>query len=309
MRRREALERALLSSLGLGFVARSTAGASERLKYNADAGIADRTYDMRARDGTYLFHRDWGSGPPVLFLHGWGLNSEFWEYQMQCVVDAGFRAVAFDRRGHGRSGDSGRGYDIDTLADDVSLVVDRLALRDTTVVAHSLGCGEAVRYLTRHGSRRVAALLLAGATLPFLARSPDNPTGIDRAVFDALRARLATNRAQWVADNAAPFWTPDASPALVAWGNAMPLHSTLQSMIALSRTMSETDFRSELRSLRVRTRIVHGTVDRSVPLHFGRATAALVNGSQLTEYEGAPHGLPLTHMERFNAELLAFIRG
>jgi len=244
-----------------------------------------------------------------MFLHGWGLNSNFWEYQMAFVTDAGYRAVAYDRRSHGRSGDPGRGYDYDALADDLAVVIDSLNLRDITLVAHSLGCGEAVRYLTRHGARRVSGLMLVGATLPFILKTPDNPAGVDPVAFDRLRAALAKNRAKWLSDNSPPFWMPDSPPELMDWGHIMPWQCGLRCMLELTHTMSETDFRAELRALRLRTRLVHGTADRSVPIQFARATAALIEQSQLHEYEGAPHGLPLTHMERFNAELAEFVGG
>ncbi len=297
MKRRDALQ-AIAGAAGFGLVpVLNSAAASPQ---------ASRKPEIRARDGTLLFHRDWGTGKPVVFLHGWGLHSAFWEYAMAFVVDHGFRAIAFDRRSHGRSGDPGRGYDYDTLAGDVATVLDALELRGATLVGHSLGGAEAVRYLTRHGPRRVTRLVLVAATLPFLLKTDNNP-GVDKSTFDALRATLGRNRAQWLADNSAPFWTPDSSPALIDWGHAMPWQSSLYAMRELTRTMSETDFRAELRSLAVPTTVIHGTADRSVPIGFGRATAQLIRGAELREYDGAPHGLPLTHMERFHTDLLSLL--
>jgi pimeloyl-ACP methyl ester carboxylesterase len=155
----------------------------------------------------------------------------------------------------------------------------------------------------------VRRLVLVGATLPFFLKTPDNPAGVDRAAFDGLRAALATNRIKWLSDNAPPFWMPDSSPALMDWGHVMPWQCSLRAMLELTHTMSETDLRAELRALRIRTLLVHGTADRSVPIQFARATAALIEQCELREYEGAPHGLPLTHMERFNADLTEFVGG
>jgi non-heme chloroperoxidase len=307
MNRRDVVKQALVGATGVGLIGR--AAASELADNVAALPLAtdDRKSDLRAKDGTYLFHRDWGSGRPVVFLHGWGLNSSFWEYQMAFVADHGFRAVSFDRRSHGRSGDPGRGYDYDTLANDVAAIVDGLNLREITLVAHSLGGGEAVRYLTRHGIRRVTGLVLVGATLPYIVKAPDNPTGVDKRAFDGLREALGRNRAKWLSDNSPPFWMPDSSPELRDWGHIMPWQCSLRAMLELTHVMSETDFRAELRALPTRTLIVHGTADRSVPIQFARATAALIHDAQMREYDGAPHGLPLTHMERLNADLLEFM--
>ena len=306
MERRELLERTL-SAVGLGLLRANRAG-SEAFGQGAQRAVRTqhRFSELRAHDGTPLFHRDWGSGPPTLFLHGWGLNSTFWEYQMAFLASHGFRAISFDRRGHGRSGDPGRGYDYSTLADDVAAVVEGLDLRDVTLVGHSVGGAEAVRYVTRHGTKRVARLMLVSATLPFLLKAPDNPAGVDRSAFDALRTALSRNRAKWLADNAAPFWTPDTSSELKDWGHVIPWQCSLHAMLELTHTMSETDFRNELRAVRLRTLLIHGTADHSVPLPFGRATAEAIGGAELREYEGAPHGLPLTHIERFNADVAEF---
>src|SRR5262245_55545603 len=177
---------------------------------------------------------------------------------MAGLVARGYRAIALDRRSHGRSGDPGRGYDYDTLADDVASLFDALDIRDATIVGHSLGGAEAVRYVTRHGSKRVSRLVLVAPTLPYLLKRADNPAGVDRQAFDALRAALGRNRAKWLSDNSPPFWMPDSSRELMEWGHAMPWQTSLYAMLQLTHTMSETDFRAELRLLTVPTTLVHG---------------------------------------------------
>src|SRR5262249_15726111 len=151
--------------------------------------------------------------------HGWGLHSAFWEYQVTFLAGEGFRCVAFDRRSHGRSADPGRGYDFDTLADDLAAVVNGLDLRNVVLVGHSMGGAEAVRYLSRHGARWVARVVLVGATLPFLLKTPDNPEGVDKRAFDGLRAALSADRPKWLADNSGPFWMPTTSAAMMDWGH------------------------------------------------------------------------------------------
>lgn len=254
-----------------------------------------------------VFHRDWGVGAPVVFSHGWGNCSDFWQYQMIHLAGRGCRCVAHDRRGHGRSPDPGRGYDYDTLSDDLARLLERLDIRNATLVGHSMGCGEIVRYLSRHGPGRAARVVLVGGTLPFLLKTATHPYGVDAAVFEAWRKTLSTDWPKWLADNEAPFWTADTSVQMKEWGRGLTQRCSLRALVECTRTFGETDFRSELAAITLPTLIVHGTEDRSVPIPFARRTAALISGSRLQEYTGAPHGLPITHMERFNGDLLAFI--
>ena len=172
-----------------------------------------------------------------------------------------------------------------------------------------MGAGEVVRYLTRHGGGRVARIVLVGGSLPFLMKTADNPDGVDKAFFDRWRGLLASDWPKWNADNEAPFWAPDTSPAMLTWGRQLPFHASLKAVIGSTYALTETDFRAELARIRVPTLLVHGARDRSVPIAFARRTAALMPNSRLVEYDDAPHGLPLTHMARFNAELAAFING
>jgi non-heme chloroperoxidase len=255
-------------------------------------------------DRTRLFYRDWGWGKPVLFLHSWAANADMWEYQMMHLVGRGRRCIAYDRRGHGRSGDPGGGYDYDTLADDLASVIAALDLSEVTLVGHSMAGGEIIRYLTRHGGGRVARIVLVSPTTPFPLRTADNPDGIEPALFEALRAAWLRDRPKWLADNAGPFFTPETSPQMVAWLIGMALGSTLQAWIECNRAMAETDFRAELRRIEVPALVVHGDADQSAPIDLtGRRTASLIPDCRFHCYEGAPHGLFLTHMARLNADL------
>jgi non-heme chloroperoxidase len=263
---------------------------------------------IETADGTQLFYRDWGSGKPVVFLHSWGVNSEMWSYQTADLLEHGVRCVVYDRRGHGRSSDPGRGYDADTLADDLAAVMDSLDLREATLVGHSMGGGEIVRYLSRHGCDRVARVVLLAATTPFLMKTPDNPHGVDRAMFEAGRGVWRKDFAKWVGDNTASFFVSETSPEMMRWGAEMLLHTPLPVLIECNRMVTETDFRPDLRAMTTPALVIHGDADVSAPLELtGRPTAALIPGAKLIVYEGAPHGLFVTHMERLNSDLRAFI--
>jgi non-heme chloroperoxidase len=265
---------------------------------------------IRTPDGVGLFHRDWGDGPPVVFVASWALPSDSWAYQMLALSEAGFRCIAYDRRGHGRSDDPGRGFDYDTLADDLAAVMDALDLRGATLVGFSMGAGEVVRYLTRHGSGRVARIALIGATMPMLSRTIDNPDGVDPDVFEAFRREwLMRDLPTWIDDNMEPFVTPQTPAAQRNWVREMALRSSAKALLECNRAVTEADFRAELRAVAVPTLVLHGGRDVSAPLELtGRRTAALVPGSRLVVYEDAPHGLLLTHMARLNADLLEFAR-
>jgi non-heme chloroperoxidase len=264
---------------------------------------------IETRDRVGLFFRDWGTGKPVVFLHGWGLNSEMWQYQMAHLAAHGFRCVSFDRRGHGRSTDPGRGYDFDTLADDLGTVLERLDLRHVTLVGHSMGCAEIVRYLTRHDATRIARVAMVSMSLPFVMKTADNPDGVDKAILDSQRASWATDFPKWLGENARPFFSPETSQQMVDWGIRMCLQTSLQAILESNRIDVEVDFRPELPGIKVPTLIVHGDNDVSAPLDFtARRVAKLVPGSKLKIYERGPHGLMFTHTDRLNADLLEFVK-
>ncbi|SAL32335.1 alpha/beta fold hydrolase [Caballeronia humi] len=271
------------------------------------ANAITRPNFVTTRDGVELFYRDWGTGRPIVFVGSYSLPSDMWAYQMLPLTRAGFRCVAFDRRGHGRSSDPGRGYDYDTLADDIAAVIESLDLRDVTLVGYSMGGAETVRHVTRHGTARVARLVLIAATLPMLAQTPDNPDGIERAHVDAFQRDLATDYPRWLAENARPFAGPDVSEAIIEWICEMALRTSPLALHECYETINGGDFRAELAALGLPTLVVQGDDDVSNPLELtSRRTAALVPNARLVVYEGAPHGVFLSHTERLNADIRRF---
>lgn len=262
---------------------------------------------VAGRDGNALFVRDWGAGKPLLFLSGWALPSDFWQYQMLAAARAGYRAIGYDRRGHGRSADPGRGYDHDRLADDLAAVIAARGLSDVMLVAHSMGGTEVARYFARHGGRGVARVLLVGTITPFLMKAADNAAGLDPALITALNAPLRRDFPGWVAKNTPPFFTPDTSAAMMEWGRQMMMTTSLLAAADLAEANARTDFRADVRRITVPTLLIHGDRDVSAPLPLtAQASAALIPKAELMVYEGAPHGLPLTHGERLSDDMLRF---
>ena len=256
---------------------------------------------IETEDGASLFHVDWGTGKPVVFTHAWGLNADIWEYQLLELADQGLRCVAYDRRGHGRSSDPGRGYAYDRLADDLAAVIDQLDLRDVTLVAHSMGNGEAVRYLKRHGSARIARLVMLSTVPP---QSTSN--------FGPLIAGLKQDRPAFLAKGVIAFTGghPAVSPAMTEWIVAQFMRASPKATIDCMRAIAGGDFRSDLRAVTVPTLIAHGDKDVVNPLDTtARKVAELIPGAALKVYEGAPHGLVITHRDRLAQEILAFARG
>jgi len=264
---------------------------------------------IETRDGQRLFYKDWGRGRPVVFLAAWALPSDMWDYQMVPLSEQGLRCVAYDRRGHGRSSHAGGGYDYDTLADDLAMLLDSLDLRDVTLVGMSMAGGEMVRYLTRHGAGRIARLVfVATAATPFPTQTADNPHGIPAERFEHLRRNiLLRDYPKWLEDNRPPFFVPDTSPQIQEWIRTLMLGTSMKAVIECSRSMSSTDFRAELARIRVPALVIHGDKDVSAPVHLtGGPTAQLISGAELRVYEGAPHGLFVTHMARLTEDLRAF---
>lgn len=256
---------------------------------------------IETEDGASLFHVDWGTGKPVVFTHAWGLNADIWEYQLLELADQGLRCVAYDRRGHGRSSDPGRGYAYDRLADDLAAVIDQLDLRDVTLVAHSMGNGEAVRYLKRHGSARIARLVMLSTVPP---QSTSN--------FGPLMAGLKQDRPAFLAKGVTAFTGghPAVSPAMTDWIVAQFMRASPKATIDCMRAIAGGDFRADLRAVTVPTLIAHGDKDVVNPLDTtARKVAELLPGATLKVYEGAPHGLVITHRDRLAQEILAFARG
>lgn len=268
---------------------------------------------LETRDGTALFYRDRGTGPAVLFCSAWGLDSREFQYQAIGLEASGLRTISYDRRSHGRSDDPGRGYDYDTLADDLAAVITHLDLDGITLIGHSMGCGEIARYLTRHGSARVNRVVLIGAVLPFMLGTPDNPNGVPAAAADELRASWKQDFGVWLEENAGAYFgdgLPECavSQPVRAWTIDTMTDVPLQALLECNRSVVETDFRRELPAITVPTLIIHGTHDASVTAELAaEPLAALLPNSELFIYENAPHGLYLTHGDRLTRDLLAFI--
>ncbi len=292
----------LISSLAAG-----TAIAAADTTRPALAATA-RTPTIRAKDGTFLFHRDWGEGRPVVFAASWALSSEMWAYQVAHLSDAGFRCIAYDRRGHGRSDVPSTGYDLDTLADDLAAVIDATGASQVDLVTHSMGGPEAIRYLARHGTakvRRVAMLAPAG---PCLIAGPDNPYGAPRAAFESRVQEWRADFPKWVRDNQKPFFTPQTSQAMQEWLVGQLLSTPAPVAIATFRALFQADVRPDLAKIDRPTLILHGDKDASAPLEItGRRVAAGIRGAELKVYPGAPHGLFVTHLDQVNRDLEAFL--
>jgi non-heme chloroperoxidase len=270
---------------------------------------------IAAKDGTQIYYKDWGSGQAVVFSHGWPLNADSWESQMFFLASNGFRTIAHDRRGHGRSDQPWSGNDMDTYADDLASLIEALNLQAAVVVGFSTGGGEVARYIGRHGTSRVAKAALVAAVPPLMLKTAANPGGLPIDVFDGLRAASIANRSQLYRDLASgPFFgfnRTGAKPSqgLIDWFWAQGMQAGHKNTYDCIKAFSETDLTEDLKKFDVPTLIVHGDDDQIVPIDAaGRASARLVKGSTLKVYPGAPHGLTDTHKEQLNADLLAFVK-
>jgi non-heme chloroperoxidase len=287
------------SAAGLSTLAALAAAAARSAPMRKTSGQAVIKKSERAD----LFLRDWGAGRPVVFVHGWAVNSDVWQYQMMALSGKA-RCIAYDKRGHGRSNDPSGGYHYDSLADDLSSVIDELDLRDVVLVGHSMGPAEIVRYLSRHGTSRISRLVLISSALPFILKTPDNPDGIDKAAFEERRKQWTQDMPAFLASNARAFLGSDASAETVAWVAALGMQASLKALIDINHTITETDLRADVSRVKLPTLVIHGAQDKSAPIDLtGKRTAALIQGSELKIYEGAPHGLLLTHQNILNADL------
>jgi non-heme chloroperoxidase len=269
---------------------------------------------ITAKDGTELYYKEWGEGPAVTFSHGWPLSSDAWDGQMLFLAQHGFRTIAHDRRGHGRSSQASAGNDMDTYADDLATVIEALDLHDVTVVGHSTGGGEVARYIGRHGTSRVARAVLISAVPPLVLKTAANPEGLPIEVFNGLRASLLKDRGQFWKDFAIPFYGANRSGAKISQGVLdqfwmVSMQAGLKNAYECIKAFSETDFTEDLRKFDVPTLVLHGEDDQIVPIKdSAMKSAKLIKGAKAVYYPGAPHGIPTTHKDQVNAELLAFLR-
>lgn len=269
---------------------------------------------ITTQDGTRIFYKDWGSGQPVVFSHGWPLNADAWDDQMLFVASHGYRAIAHDRRGHGRSSQSWNGNDMDTYADDLAALVKALDLRDAVHVGHSTGGGEVARYIGRHGTGRVAKAVLVDAISPLMLKTAANPEGTPIEAFDAIRAGVASDRSQYYKDLSIPFYGANRPGAKVSQGILdmfwlWSMQAGLKGAYDCIKVFSETDLTEDLKRFDVPTLIVHGDDDQIVPIGASAMKSSkIVKDATLKIYPGAPHGLPSTHKDQLNADLLAFLQ-
>jgi non-heme chloroperoxidase len=269
---------------------------------------------ITTKDGTKIYYKDWGKGPVVTFSHGWPLNADAWDGQMLFLAQNGFRAIAHDRRGHGRSNQTSWGNDMDTYADDLAAVIEALDVKEATLVGHSTGGGEVARYIGRHGTKRVAKAVLIAAVPPIMLKTSTNPEGLPKEVFDQIRAGLNKDRSQFYKDLSMQFYGANRPGANVSRGTLdqfwlWSMQAGLKSAYDCVKAFSETDFTEDLKKFDVPTLVLHGEDDQIVPVNdSARKSARLIKRVKDVYYPGAPHGITATHQDQVNAELLAFLR-
>jgi non-heme chloroperoxidase len=271
---------------------------------------------IKVKDGTEIYYKDWGKGQPIVFSHGWPLSADDWDTQMMFFLNHGYRVIAHDRRGHGRSSQTAEGHDMDHYADDLATLTAHLNLKDAIHVGHSTGGGEVARYIGRHGESRVAKAVLISSVPPLMLKTAANPGGLPKDVFDGLQAQVANNRSQFYIDlPAGPFYGFNRPGAKVSQG--MIENWWRQGMMGSAKAhydgivaFSQTDFTEDLKKFTVPTLVMHGDDDQIVPYaDSGPLTAKLVKGAILKTYKGFPHGMPTTNADQINTDLLAFIKG
>jgi non-heme chloroperoxidase len=270
---------------------------------------------VTTKDGAEIFYKDWGSGQPIVFSHGWPLTADDWDGQMLFFLQHGYRVIAHDRRGHGRSSQTSDGNEMDTYADDLAVLFEALDLKQAVMIGHSTGGGEVARYLGRHGTGRVAKAVLISSVPPLMLKTDANPGGLPIEVFDGLRASCAANRAQFYKDITFPFYGYNRDGAKISEG--VQEHWWLQGMLGSMKghyecikAFSETDFTEDLKKIDIPVLVLHGDDDQIVPIDAaGRASAKILPDATLKVYPGFPHGMCTTHPEVINPDLLAFIRG
>jgi non-heme chloroperoxidase len=269
---------------------------------------------ITTKDGTQIYYKDWGKGQPIVFSHGWPLDADAWDGQMLFFGQQGYRVIAHDRRGHGRSDQTWDGNEMNTYADDLAALTEKLDLKNAIHVGHSTGGGEVTRYIGRHGSKRVAMAVLVSAVPPLMLKTDKNPGGLPISVFDGLRAQVAANRTEFYQELTLPFFGYNRPGAKISEG--IQDHFWLQGMLGgmkphydCIKAFSETDFTEDLKKFDVPTLILHGDDDQIVPIGAaGLMSAKIVKNAKLKVYPGFPHGMPITHADQINADILAFLK-
>lgn len=269
---------------------------------------------ITTKDNTKLYVKDWGTGPAVILIHGWPLSADSWDDQTMAIADAGMRAIAYDRRGFGRSDQPWVGYDYDTFSDDLAAVVKAVGATDASLVGFSMGGGEIARYMSRHQGRNIVRAALISSVVPYMPKSGDNPKGVDKSEFASMSAAIQQDRTQFFTGFFEKFFGSDAptdaiSDELLQWMRSLAMQSGLRPTLAAANAFATTDFRPDLAAFRVPTLIIHGTSDKIVPIDAtSRAAASKISQSTLVEYAGAPHGLFATHKEKLTRDLIAFLK-
>ena len=269
---------------------------------------------ITTRDNTKLYVKDWGRGRPVILMHGWPLSADSWDDQAVAIAEAGFRAIAYDRRGFGRSDQPWDGYTYDTLADDLAAVIEESGATDAALVGFSMGGGEVARYMSRHGGKNVAQAVLVASVVPYMLQTADNPDGVPQATFDQMTEGMKQDRAHFFAGFFKDFYgvglvSQPVSDEVIEWSRSVSMQASLKATLACAKAFATTDFRPDLAAFsQVPTLIIHGTSDKTVPIDAtGRAASRGIPHAKLIEYDGAPHGLFATHKERLTNDLLAFL--
>lgn len=268
---------------------------------------------ITTRDNTKLYVKDWGSGRPVILMHGWPLSADSWDDHALAIAGAGFRAIAYDRRGFGRSEQPWGGYDYDTLADDLAAVIEETGATDAAIVGFSMGGGEVARYMSRHGGKNVSQAVLVSSVVPYMLQTADNPEGVPQATFDQMTEGMKQDRAHFFAGFFKDFYgvglvSQPVSDEVLEWSRNVSMQASLKATLDCAEAFATTDFRPDLAAFSVPTLIIHGTSDKTVPIDAtGRAAARGIPQAELIEYDGAPHGLFATHKERLTNDLLAFL--
>jgi non-heme chloroperoxidase len=270
---------------------------------------------VMTRDGSQLYVKDWGTGRPVVMIHGWPLSADTFDDLAMAVAGAGLRAIAYDRRGFGRSSQPWGGYDYDTMADDLAAVLDATEAQDATLVGFSMGGGEVARYLSRHGDNRVSQAVLIGSVVPFMLKTKDNPEGVDQAIFDKMATAIRHDRAKFWTGFFNDFYgvgyiTQPVSDEVIAWSARLAMQASAKATLDCATAFASTDFRPDLPAFTMPTLIIHGTDDKTVPIGASaRPAAAAIAGSILLEYDGAPHGLLASHKDRLIDDVVTFLTG